>query len=182
MLTPGAVIKDVENTGTNFAVNLSMTVPEGFPGHAVMYSVSKILAHQATRGFVKNQAPHFKVITFHPTFVKGKSIIWETAEDKAVLNAFGNVWVHVLNVAAAHVRILEKDIESGTEIILSHLAVSWKESVSFVKENYPGIECKLQPPFEDYWTAETTTVDKGLGIKWRSPYNNQGSYRSADTS
>lgn len=104
-----------------------MTVPKGFLGHAVMHSASKILAHTRLR---QEPSPSLQGYHFPPIVCYE-----ETAEDKAVLNAgflesiksektqFDNVSVHVLDVVDAHVRVLEKDVESGTAIILSHPAV-----------------------------------------------------------
>ncbi|KAJ5113281.1 dihydroflavonal-4-reductase [Penicillium angulare] len=169
-----------ENTGEIFPVDLSMDLPKVPSAHGIMYAGAKILAHQATRDFIETQAPHYSVISFHPGFVLGRSRLQQTAEDVTGMNSFlwtslnkkspvlGNVWVHVRDVADAHIRVLETDLDSGTEILLSHPPISWQEVVDYSKEKYPDFECKLQPPFGECWTADTITADKVLGIKWRS--------------
>ena len=157
-----------------------MSFPDDFSGHALKYAASKVLAHQATRSFLENNSPHYKLITLHPTFVLGPSMIQKTPEEISGMNALfwlsvtsgqtriANAWVHVYDVADAHIKVLEKDIQSGTEFILSRPAVSWEHAADFIKEKYPAVECKLEPPFEGHWALDTTTADRILGMRWRS--------------
>ncbi|KAB8233364.1 uncharacterized protein BDW43DRAFT_311088 [Aspergillus alliaceus] len=178
LLSKQVSVKD--NTGEIFPVDTSMDFPEGFTGLAMKYSASKILAHEATRTFLKNKKPHYTLITFHPTFVLGDSLVQKTAHDIGGMNALfwnsiesekpkiANVWVHVRDVAHAHAKALETNIENGTEFLLSRPAVSWEHVVSFIKANYPALDCKLEPPFERSWTVDTTVADQILGLKWRS--------------
>ncbi|KAF5857379.1 hypothetical protein ETB97_005914 [Aspergillus alliaceus] len=178
LLSKQVSVKD--NTGEIFPVDTSMDFPEGFTGLAMKYSASKILAHEATRTFLKNKKPHYTVITFHPTFVLGDSLVQKTAHDIGGMNALfwnsiesekpkiANVWVHVRDVAHAHAKALETNIENGTEFLLSRPAVSWEYVVSFIKAKYPALDCKLEPPFERSWTVDTTVADQILGLKWRS--------------
>lgn len=145
-----------------------------------MYAASKIKAHQATRDFIKETTPHYKVLTLHPVFVLGDDMIQETADGLAGMNKFfynslfsekphiGNAWVHVRDVADAHVKALETDAESGTEFILSHPKVSWENTANFAREKYPALGVKLQPPFDVNWEVETTAAEQILGMKWRS--------------
>ncbi|KAJ5889629.1 dihydroflavonal-4-reductase [Penicillium tannophilum] len=169
-----------ENTGEVIPVDLNMTLPEGFGGHGLMYAASKIKAHQATRDFLKEVNPHYKVFTLHPVFVLGDDMIQQSAEGLAGMNKFfynsflsekpllGNVWVHVRDVADAHVKALQADAKSGTEFILSHPPASWAETAEFVKEKYPALPVKLQPPFDVTWDIENAAAEKILGMKWRS--------------
>ncbi|KAJ5663255.1 dihydroflavonal-4-reductase [Penicillium longicatenatum] len=169
-----------ENTGEVIPVDVNMTFPEGFGGHGLMYAASKIKAHQATRDYLKEINPHYKVLTLHPVFVLGDDMVQETADDIAGMNKFfynsflseqpliGNAWVHVRDVADAHVKALETDAESGKEFILSHPASSWADAAKLFREKYPTLGSKLQPPFDVNWGVENTAAEQILGLKWRS--------------
>lgn len=157
-----------------------MKFPPGFAGHGLKYQASKILAHQATRTFLKERAPHYTLLTFHPVFVLGPSRIQQSAKEidgmnAAVWNSFRSkrasippVWVHVQDVAEAHLKALETAIRSGTEFILSAPPFRWEEAVDFVKLNYPSIDVKLQPPFPPPWDVDTSTAERILDMKWRT--------------
>ncbi|KAJ5623031.1 NAD(P)-binding protein [Penicillium lividum] len=169
-----------ENTGEIVPVDPSMSFPEGFGGHGLKYAASKILAHQATRDFLRDEKPHYKVLTLHPVFVLGDDMLQTTAEGLAGMNKFfwqsffsekphiGNAWVHVRDVADAHVKALETDAESGTEFILSLPHVSWEDAVRFAEKKYPGLGYKLEPPFEVDWDVQNTAAEQIFGLKWRS--------------
>ncbi|PWY83855.1 NAD(P)-binding protein [Aspergillus sclerotioniger CBS 115572] len=169
-----------DNTGEVIPVDISMQFPEGFAGHALKYAASKVLAHQATRSFLKDNQPHYTLINFHPTFVLGHSLIQKTAEQISGMNALfwlsvksgktriSNAWVHVSDVADAHVKALGTDIKSGTEFILSRPSVSWDHVADFIKTKYPAADCKLEPPFEGNWKLDTTAADTILKMHWRS--------------
>ncbi|RDH36397.1 hypothetical protein BDQ94DRAFT_185491 [Aspergillus welwitschiae] len=178
LITKDISVKD--NTGEIIPVDMNMSFPDDFSGHALKYAASKVLAHQAKRSFLEKNSPHYKLITLHPTFVLGPSMIQKTPEEISGMNALfwlsitsgqtriANAWVHVYDVADAHIKVLEKDIQSGTEFILSRPAVSWEHPADFIKEKYPAVECKLNPPFEGHWALDTTTADRILGMRWRS--------------
>lgn len=190
-----------DNTGEPVPVDLSMEFPEGFIGHALKYSASKIQAHQATRTFLKNHSPHFDVVTLHPTFVLGESLIQTSADEIGGMNTLfwaslfaekpriANAWVHVRDVADAHIRVLETDVASGQEFILSRPVISWEDVMSYVNQKYPDLGCKLHPPFKGGWAVDTTAADSILGIEWRSEHaiideivKQQLSFRSATKS
>lgn len=157
-----------------------MAFPDGFIGHGLKYSASKILAHQATREFLKKNRPNYILITFHPTFVLGESLVQQSAEDIDGINALfwqslfsekpriPTAWVHVQDVADAHVKTLEVPVESGKEFLLSAPTFPWEEAADFVKTQYPALGCKLEPPFEGRWRVDTTAADQALGLKWQS--------------
>ncbi|OJI83221.1 hypothetical protein ASPTUDRAFT_67238 [Aspergillus tubingensis CBS 134.48] len=178
LLTKDISIKD--NTGEIIPVDMNMSFPEDSHGHALKYAASKILAHQATRSFLENNSPHYNLITLHPTFVLGPSMVQKIPGELSGMNALfwlsiisgqtqiANAWVHVHDVADAHIKALEKDVQSGTEFILSRPSVSWEHAANFIKEKYPDVECKLEPPFEGHWALDTTAADRILGMKWRS--------------
>ena len=144
------------------------------------YSVSKILAHQATRDFVRDTKPPYVVMSFHPVFVLGYSLIQQSADDMDDINDFFwqsifqekpslfNSWVDVRDVADAHIRGIEREVETGTEFVLAAPTVRWEEAADFINETYPDLGCKLKPPFEGWWDVETTAANTILGIEWRS--------------
>ena len=157
-----------------------MPFPDGFAGNAMKYAASKIAAHQATRDFLAANSPHYTVVTFHPTFVLGDSLIQEKAADIDGMNGLfwlslmsekpkiANSWVHVRDVANAHVKALDTETKSGTEFLLSRPSISWEDVASFVKTKYPALGCQLQGPFEGGWAVDTPAADNILGVKWRS--------------
>ncbi|KNG81925.1 dihydroflavonal-4-reductase [Aspergillus nomiae NRRL 13137] len=178
LIAPSVSVQD--NSGEVIPVDLEAAFPDGFLGHALKYSASKILAHQATRDFLKKNHPHYTLVTFHPTFVLGPSLVQNTAEEISGMNALfwsslqlekpriANAWVHVRDVADAHIKALEADVRTGQEFILSRPVVSWEKVTAFVKDHYPALGCKLEPPFTPGWTISTTSAHCILGMKWRT--------------
>ncbi|KAJ5624650.1 dihydroflavonal-4-reductase [Penicillium lagena] len=169
-----------ENSREVIPVDTSVVYPDDLFGGAKKYSTSKIMAHQATRDFLKNENPHYNLITLHPSFVMGESLIQETAEQISGMNAYflislaskqpllGTGWVHVLDVADAHVKILQTDLQTGTEIILCRPVIAWEDVASFVRSKYPDLPVNLEPPFPGKWTINNDIAEKSLGIQWRS--------------
>ncbi|TPR04887.1 Alpha/beta hydrolase family protein [Aspergillus niger] len=156
LITKDISVKD--NTGEVIPVDMNMSFPDDFSGHALKYAASKVLAHQATRP---------SMIQKTPEEISGmNALFWLSVTSGQTRIA--NAWVHVYDVADAHIKVLEKDIQSGTEFILSRPAVSWEHAADFIKEKYPAVECKLEPPFEGHWALDTTTADRILGMRWRS--------------
>lgn len=110
----------------------------------------------------------------------GNSLIQETADEIAGLNnwlwqsipeetpRFASVWVHVRDVADAHVLALQKDAPTGTEFILSSPSITWDRAAEFIKEKYPVLDTKLKGPFNYNWTADLDAAENILGIRWRS--------------
>ncbi|EUC40169.1 hypothetical protein COCMIDRAFT_41457 [Bipolaris oryzae ATCC 44560] len=144
-----------DNTGEVIPVDLDAEFPPGLMGQAMKYSASKIVAHQATRDFVKERKPDYTLITFHPTYVMGHDIAQETAEGLGGINSLlwkslasekpllGTSWIHVQDVADAHVKALHANVEHGKEFLLS------------------------VPPFEGKWKVDVTGAETVLGLKWR---------------
>lgn len=144
------------------------------------YSASKVLAHQATRDFLKQFSPQYTLLTFHPTFVLGDSLIQRSAADIDGMNAFfwsslfqekpdlKNAWVHVRDVAESHIKALSASVETGTELILSAPPVSWDQAAELIKRSYPQLGCKIQSPVEGRWTVDTSSADRMLKVTWRS--------------
>ncbi|PWY82144.1 NAD(P)-binding protein [Aspergillus heteromorphus CBS 117.55] len=174
------VVKVKDNTGEVIPVDLNAPFPDGVRGHGMKYAASKIFAHQATREFMKSHRPHYALITLHPVFVLGENLLQTTPEEIHGMNALlwasinseqpqiANAWVHVRDVADAHVKALETKIASGTEFLLCRPPVSWEGVARFVKTEYPAVGCKLEGPFEGGWEIDTSSADRILGLKWRS--------------
>ncbi|KJZ70932.1 hypothetical protein HIM_09683 [Hirsutella minnesotensis 3608] len=170
------------NTNERHLINLDMAFPSGFHGHGLKYGISKIAAHQATRDFRQQRAPPFKLLTFHPAYVLGDSLVQADAESISGMNAqFWNSltqpkpsipgeWVHVRDVADAHVRAIQhsSDIADGTEFILAAPGTSWQHAVDCVRLWYPRLHVALQPPFPQSWVIDTQPADKLLRMSWRS--------------
>lgn len=76
-------------------------------------------------------------------------------------------WVHVRDIADAHVKVIEASFGSGKEFLLSGPNLSWEDAIKFIEANYPGFSCKLQPPFEGGWKVDVAAANQVLGIKWR---------------
>lgn len=161
-------------------MDTSAIYPDDSIGGAKKYASSKIMAHQATRDFLKNENPHYNLITLHPGFVIGESLIQQTAEQISGGNVLlwmslmskqpflGTAWVHVRDVADAHVKLLQTDLQTGTEIILSRPLIAWEDVVSFVRSKYPDLPVKLEPPIPGKCGMNIEIAEKNLGIQWRS--------------
>jgi nucleoside-diphosphate-sugar epimerase len=158
-----------------------MDWPEGFAGHGAKYHGSKIEAHQATIDWMKDNKPKFSLVTLHPTFVLGYSLIQKSAEDIGGINAlfwsslqadkpqFPPIVVDVRDVANAHLKAATVSTEDQTtEFLLSANETSWDQIVSFIGSEFPGIEIGWTPPFGEVSKVDTSRAEKVLGMKWCS--------------
>jgi len=159
--------------------DLNISDPYSQDGQGLMYRISKVLAHQATRDFLEREKPAFKLLTTHPVFVIGHSRIQTSTEQVDLVNnmlwstiQYGNpetpsLWVDVQDCAAAHVKAIECSAPSGTEFVHNGPDVSWNEIAEFGKQEYPQL-AKLEPNWNGPNTgAETVNVEKYLGMEWR---------------
>lgn len=157
-----------------------MQFPEGVVGHALKYQASKILAHQATLQFIKEKNPGFKVITLHPTFVLGHSLIQNSAEKISGGNymfmgsimskqpMFPSSIVDVHDVADTTLATIDAKVEeNGEEFIINGKQTTWDDIVGFVKSTYPQVPVNLEPPFEPAFEADGAKAEKYLGAKWK---------------
>lgn len=161
----------IDNTGKVISVDLDAEFPPGPAGQMVKYCASKIVAHQATRNFVKERKPDYTLITLHPTYVMGHDITRETAQGVGGINALlckslasekpllGTSWVHVQDVADAHVKALHVNVEHGKEFLLSSPSFPWEDAIEYIRENFPGLEVKLVPPFRGKWKVDVTGAE-----------------------
>lgn len=158
-----------------------MPFPEGFAGHGAKYHASKILAHQASVDWVKQQKPHFSLITIHPSFVLGHSLIQTSAGDIGGINAlfwgslqgdkpqFPPLVVDVKDIADAHVRSIDVPVEQDvTEFLLSGHSTTWEQVVAFINAKYPEVKVAWTPPFDAASKIDVSRAEKKLGMKWRS--------------
>lgn len=148
------------------------------------YSASKILAHQATRDFITQQKPRFKVISFHPVFVIGDSLIQNSFPQLDGMNArlwqslsqpeplIPSAFVHVRDCAEAHVKALQKreDLETGTEYILSEKVFGWDNVVAVVRKQFPQVEVLLKPGKkpQDEWIVDSSPAENDFDMTWRT--------------
>jgi nucleoside-diphosphate-sugar epimerase len=157
-----------------------MEFPPGLIGHALKYQISKVLAHKASLDFINTQNPHYPLITLHPTFVLGPSLVQKSAEDVSGGNMlfmqslasekplFPPALVDVRDVAQATLGAIDAKVErSGEEFIHNGLRASWEEVVGYVKRDYPSVEVKLLPPFDKAFDADGAKAEKYMGVKWR---------------
>jgi nucleoside-diphosphate-sugar epimerase len=158
-----------------------MTFPAGFDGYGLKYQASKILAHQASNQFLQDQNPHFQVITLHPTFVLGPSLVQKSAGDvNGVVGmfmqsltsekpVFPSTCVDVRDVADAMLATMDANIErNGEEFIISGVKFTWEDVVTYVNKAYPQVTVNLRPPFEKPFDATASKAERILGAKWRS--------------
>lgn len=161
----------VDNTGEVIPLDLDDEFPPGLMGQVVKHSASKIVAHQATRNFVKERKPNYTLITLHPSYVMGRDITQETAEGLGRINALlwqslasekpliGTSWVHVQDVADAHVKALHVNVEHEKEFLLSGPSFPWENAIEYIRKKFPGLEVKLVPPFEGKWKVDVTGAE-----------------------
>jgi len=144
-----------------------------------MYRVSKIIAHQATRDFLKREKPAYKLLTTHPVFVVGESKLQSSADTIDAVNnmlwshiqlgdiSISPVFVDVKDCAAAHLKAIDCSAPSGTEFTHCGPRMSWNEIAEFVKQEYPQVgrlEANYQGPS---LVVDTGNVEKYLGLEWR---------------
>ncbi|TDZ18236.1 putative uncharacterized oxidoreductase [Colletotrichum orbiculare MAFF 240422] len=171
-----------EHANTKLPVDVNMGLPEGIPGHSIRYQGSKILAHQATATWVAKHQPAFPVVTFHPSFVTGPSLLQKRKQDIDSINylvletlrsgevTVPAVMVDVRDVADAFVKGLSAPVPAFQEVLLSGPATTWGEVAQVAQRLYPDAGFKLQPSGGDTpsMVAVTTAADEVLGVKWKS--------------
>ncbi|KAK5994180.1 Putative uncharacterized oxidoreductase [Cladobotryum mycophilum] len=168
-----------ENSGEKFVIDLEKVVAES----GSMYQTSKILAHQASRDWIGEHKPKFGVVTVHPAFVVGPSLIQRTANEIDGINAwlwnslrsgqagFPSVLVDVRDVAEVTVRAAKSSVPSGTEFIASGPKITWTEIAELVKKEYPAVDVKLSSEGPPQFGTEAKAASELLGFKWRPIYD-----------
>ena len=124
--------------------------------------------------------PKFALVTLHPSWVFGPSLLQPTAHELSGTNSL--LWtslnsenavvpsagVHVLDVAEAHVKCLGNAIGEGSRFFLSAPSFAWSDALDFVKREYPNHPWKLRPKEEKLWIVDTSRAESVLGMNWRS--------------
>ncbi|KAE8386101.1 hypothetical protein ETB97_009392 [Aspergillus alliaceus] len=152
-LKDGLVVK--EDNEINYSLPPQTTISTLPP--MAQYHASKLAAHKATLDFLSANTPHFDLITLHPVFVYGRSLIQESAEQLDGSNGglFQSLFseipsspqfqgVHIDDVADAHVRALGEGVKGFRAFLLADEARPWGDVKDFLDREYPGRGFKLQ--------------------------------------
>lgn len=158
------------------------------------YHASKLAAHKATldKAHSLHRRPGYTIITLHPVFVFGRSLIQESADDldsspgmlfKSLISekplvSGGFRGVHVDDVAEAHVsalRLGDDDVAGGLRsYLLSGEICSWARVGRFVRERFPSVSFRLRAEEDEEGTAEmggyrvdSRRAEEELGIRFK---------------
>ncbi|KAI7199558.1 NAD(P)-binding protein [Hortaea werneckii] len=176
--------KDVhvkEGDGLNIKVDPDMEFPEGMAGDGLKYQASKILAHQAARAMIEKDKPAFPVITIHPTFVLGPTLLERSGKDISGINAwfwssmgadsapFPPALVDVRDIAEAHVRAIHAPVDKPmTEILIDgQVTGGWDTVADLVEKKYPQLSLNWKRPFPKGMEVDVTRAETVLSMKWR---------------
>ncbi|KAJ5591260.1 NAD-dependent epimerase/dehydratase [Penicillium hetheringtonii] len=145
------------------------------------YHASKLAAHKATLDFYTEKKPSFDIVTLHPVFVYGHSLVQETADQLGGTNGllFQSLFsekpsagqylgVHVEDVALAHIKALDGNIRGLQSYLLASPRRSWSEVKAFVQSQYPSLPIKLDAADDRVtYTVDTTRAMSDLGIHFK---------------
>jgi nucleoside-diphosphate-sugar epimerase len=154
----------------------------GHYGMESQYQGSKILAHQATREWVRGNKPNVSVITFHPSFVIGPSVLQKKRSEAAPLNdtffkviVSGNVTIpplfaDVRDVSQAFITAINVDVRDGQEIIIMGPEVGWSTIARVAEALYPDgtVGLKSTVPTPDPVSVDRNSFENILGLEWTS--------------
>ncbi|KAL4874581.1 flavonol reductase [Aspergillus karnatakaensis] len=169
-----AVIKETFDVGNVTEEQAAAAPPMG------QYHASKLASYKATIDFVREQKPAFDVVTLHPVLVYGFNRAQESAEQlggtngmlfqaimtgKPIAGRF--LGVHVEDVAAAHVRVLNNKVQGQQAFILGAPARSWEEVEAFVNERYPKLPVKLEERDGKGLVIDTSKAERELGLRFK---------------
>ena len=169
-----------EDDGLNIKVDPNMEFPQGMAGDGPKYQASKILAHQAARAMIEKEKLAFSVITIHPVFVLGPTLLERSAKDISGINAwfwssmgadsapFPPAMVDVRDVADAHVRAIHAPVDKPlTEILIDGQVTGWDPVADLVEKKYPQLPLNWKRPFPNGMEVDVTRAETMLGMKWR---------------
>ena len=135
------------------------------------YHASKLASYKATLDFVAEHRPSFDVVTLHPVFVFGRSLVQDSAAElggtngmlfqtlaaeKPLMSQYRGV--HVRDVADAHVKALDDKITGFESYLLSAEGSTWAEVEAFVRKEFPGFPLRWKDVPEK---AKPYSVDAG---------------------
>lgn len=169
-----------EDDSLNIKVDPDMEFPGGAAGDGPKYQASKILAHQAARAMIEKEKPAFPVITIHPVFVLGPTLLERSAKDIGGVNAwfwnslgadstpFPPAIVDVRDVAEAHVRAIHAPVDKPmTEFLIDGQVTGWDTVADLVEKKYPQLSLNWKRPFPKGMEVDVTRAETVLGMKWR---------------
>ncbi|KAF3932388.1 Dihydroflavonol-4-reductase [Dactylella cylindrospora] len=160
------------------------------------YHASKNRADIATVKFREEKRPPFAIVTIHPDYVYGAMpILKDSREIMAHDTTAAILWreyngiqgllrfqekdhsVHIDDVAAAHVKVLDDSIKDGEKYLLSSGEFKWDDLLEYAQKEYPNMVFKLDaiPDWKAGFAATYVTIDgskaeKELGIKYKDIY------------
>ncbi|KAH7309799.1 3-beta hydroxysteroid dehydrogenase/isomerase family protein [Stachybotrys elegans] len=179
-MAPGVPLPPLikENSGAKYTVDVDSDIAD----HGSKYHGSKILAHEATKEWLAANKPGFSVLTFHPVFVIGPSLIQQSAKEIDAVNGgllqtlrTGNivfhhpVFVDVRDVAEAMVKAVDGPASPGQEFILHGERTTYDDVAAAAQALYPEQGFQLKAPVSGNPVVLNTETKgaENLGIKFR---------------
>ncbi|PMB72614.1 putative NADPH-dependent methylglyoxal reductase GRP2 [Beauveria bassiana] len=160
------------------------------------YRVSKTLAERAAWDFVEKEKPPFDLVTVNPPLVFGpvahhiqSADAINTSNERVVELLRGKwktqlpetgtmvLWIDVRDVAAAHVRALERPEAGGKRLFVVGGRFDNRQVADIVYKHFPerrdavpGPDVKggEAPPAEKLFRIDSSATNKLLGIEWTS--------------
>ncbi|PYH42570.1 putative 3-beta hydroxysteroid dehydrogenase/isomerase [Aspergillus saccharolyticus JOP 1030-1] len=181
----GAVVKEANDWDLTVDPNANFVDPNDPVTSAMtLYQVSKLLADKAAWDFWKTNKPHYSLVTLYPVYVYGHNlmqvsaegiqagsngIFWNTVMKGTPAGDLAITGVHVQDVAEAHIKALQPEIEGGSKYLLAGKPTTWNDVARIVREAYPNIGGKLTEGAQGASVpTDTSKAENELGIKWRS--------------
>ncbi|KAB8208056.1 hypothetical protein BDV34DRAFT_233624 [Aspergillus parasiticus] len=176
-LKDGLVVR--EDNEINYTLPPDSTIPTLPP--MAQYHASKLAAHKATLDFHSTNSPAFDIITIHPVFVYGRSLVQETADQLS--GSCGTLFqslfsetpsspqfngVHVDDVADAHVKVLDDGVKGFRSYLLAAETRSWGDVRRFLERRYPGVGFGLKSGSDEVgYRVDAGRAERELGIVFR---------------
>ncbi|OGM51356.1 reductase [Aspergillus bombycis] len=178
-LKDGLVVR--EDNEINYTLPPDSTIPTLPP--MAQYHASKLAAHKATLDFHAANHPQFDIVTLHPVFVYGRSLVQETPEQLggscgalfqslfAETPSFQQlVGVHIDDVADAHVRVLDGGVSGLRSYLLASETRSWGDVRRFLEGRYPGVGFGLKDTEGTEGTryrVDAGRAERELGVEFK---------------
>lgn len=172
LANPGVIVEDPEDEVTADA-------DEEYQDAFMAYRASKVLAQRVAHEFMAEKKTQLSLASIHPTIVLGRNFLQTSPDAVSGTNADlwnsltgenqtlpGAAWVHVRDVAEAHIKALRPDIASGEKFIASAGALDWNEVKAFVKERYPSVQIGTSSGPTNF-QVDGSKAERVLGMKWR---------------
>lgn len=154
-IVPTGVLVGLQQVSKPFtADDRAEEIPGPFPNESVAYVASKIAALKAAEAWVTKEKPEFDVIHIHPSYVGGRNDQTRSIADfvygtnsyflSSVLGQSSTesriaTYVHVDDVAKAHVGALSPSITGHQSFILSNGGgeATWDDAKDIVSRHFP---------------------------------------------